>query len=1148
MRRLAGARKDAGDPMIRRSTLIAFEILVGLMVTIGFGLGFMAWRLSQGPVVLPGMKQHIERQLSDARGGRPVTIERVELAWSGADRGLELKARGVKVLSETRAVLTESRSVDIGLSLRSLAFARLAVDRAAFDGADVTVTLAADGSAGVAFGPPGTPPDFVIPPPPPGESLAQRVNRILDGMASVFRPVGVGGALQAVRIDRTRLTIVDEKHESLWRADSAAIDLKRDGSELVLAASADFRSAKGSAPATLKVTTKTDFSAARVELTAREVQPTALIPAAALGPMAGLQAPVTAAITVGLDRKIGVTLIEGDVRVGAGALAMGEGRMAISGARLRGAYDLAGDTLLIDNIAVDGERTQIKGRIAIRQASAFLGAGASEPARFDVALPSVELDAPGVFSAPIAMRAVTLRGAIAPKDASITFDEIDATVENARVALAGRLYWIADAEGVLRPGLSARGGVTGVIDARSVLRFWPVQFVKSARTWVDEGVLGGRVSNAVFAADISPAELSAKLLRNESLSLSFDFDGANVRYLEGMTAITDGRGSAVLKGNRFDLTMASGRVGTLALSQGRVELPRLNPKGAEATFAGRAQGEARAMVDLLRQAPIGLDEKLPADPATIVGRGAADFAIRRPMLSNVPGEQVKFTVDAQLEGVGAVSRDGRFTIANWRMHTTGDERALTFAGPMSINRSQANLTWTESLRETTAPPSRFVIDGRFEAPDLIRFGFGVAEYATGVVGAQLTGTGRGLDVATASVRLDLKDAEIVLPKYIWSKRPGRAATASFDVREAPDGGLILSNLDARGPGVAATGGLTVSKSNQLSTLNLTRVWIDGRTDMRVTARRSREGVLLVQANGPMFDATPFLGPDPPPRPHSSAANGVVIAPERVDYAVQTDRVLLKAGSELANGRVESTLVGATMTRLDVRGLGPNNSLMQLSMGGPDGAATGPIAFRADDMGFAYRAITGADNVRGGKMAGSGVWRAANGRAEMTIKGENFQVVGAPAMGRLLSSIGSLRGLGETLNGEGISFNGLEAPLTIVDGKVYVAESRAAGPSLGITAKGSIRLEDGLVDLDGVVVPIYGLNSVLGGVPVLGQLFTSRRGEGMFAMTYSMSGPSDVPRVTVNPISALAPGILRRIFEPWGTPVQPPPDVQASKSG
>jgi AsmA-like C-terminal region/Protein of unknown function len=1133
--------------MIRRSTIIAFEILVGIMVTIGFGLGFLAWRLSQGPVVLPGMKQHIEQQLAEARGGRPVTIDRVELAWSGPERGLELKARGVTALSEDRKVLTQSRSVDIGLSLRSLLFARLAVERAAFDGADVTVTIAADGSAGIAFGPPGSPPDFVVPPPPPDETLSQRVNRVLDGLASVFRPVGVGGALQSISINRARLTIVDEKREGVWRADAATINVTRTGANLTLAAQAAFRGPRGAAPATLRVTTNTGFSSARLEITAKDVQPAALIPVSALGPMAGLQAPITAAVTVGLDRKIGVTLIEGDVRLGRGTFAMGGGRMALSGARLHGSYDLASDVLTIDNIAVNGDRTRIKGRIAIRQASAFLGTQASEPAKFDMALSALELEAPGFLSSPVALKDVTMRGAIAPKDAAITFDEINALVDNARVALAGRVYWVADAQGVLRPGLSATGRVTGALDARSVLRFWPVTFVKSARAWVEQGVLGGRVSNAIFAADISPAELAAKLLRNESLSLSFDYDGANVRYVEGMTQITEGRGSAVLKGNRFDLTLVSGRVGALAVTQGRVEMPRLNPKGADATFAGRAEGDARAMVDLLRQAPIQLDEKLPANPATIVGRGIADFAIKRPMLSNVPAEQIKFTVDARMENVGAVSRDGRFTIANWRMHTTGDQNSLTFAGPMSLNRSQANLTWTEALRDRNAPPSRFVIDGRFDAADLVRFGFGVAEYATGAVGVQLRGAGRGLDIATANVRLDLKEADIVLPKNVWSKRPGRVATASFDMREAPGGGLTLTNLDARGPGVAMTGGLGVQADNRLASLNLQRVWIDGRTDVRVTARRSREGVLLVQVNGPMFDAVPFLGPDAPPRTVVASATppGVVRAPERIDVAIQAERILLKADTELQNGRIEGTWIGPAMTRLDVRGAGPADTVMQVSLGGPDGAPSGPITVRADDMGYAYRAITGADNVRGGAVEGHGVWRAANGRADLTLKAKDFQVVRAPAMGRLLSSIGSLRGLGEMLNGEGISFTGLEAPITIVDGKLFVAESRAAGPSLGITAKGTVQLADGVVDLDGVVVPIYGLNSVLSGVPILGQLLASRRGEGIFAMTYSMNGPSDLPRVSVNPLSAIAPGILRRIFEPWNAPAQPPPAAQAS---
>ena len=1144
--------------MIRRSSLILFEILVGTLVTLGFGVAFAAWRLSQGPIELVPIKRQIETQLSQARGGRPVKIDRVELAWSTTNRALELKARGVKALSADGKLLTESRAVDIGLSLQRLAFGRLAVERATFDGADLTMTLARDGSAGIAFGPPGSPPDFVIPPASPNETPTQRVNRLLDGFVSIFRPVGIGGALREVRVEHVRLTMVDEPRDSTWRAESARIDLRRDGAGLRLAAHAEFRGPRGRAPATFKIATDTSFSKATLTFTTKGVQPTALLPEAALGPISGLQAPITAAIVVGLDRKIGVTLINGDVSVGRGALAIAGGRMDISGARVRGNYNLASDELVIDEIAVDGGKTRIQGQIAIRKASAFLGASATEPAHFDVSLPSVNIDAPGVFATPVSLRGVSIKGQIAPRDATVTFDEAVVMIDRARLALTGRLYWANDGHGVIRPGIALNGDIAGAVNARSILALWPLKLAAGAREWLETGIVAGRLLNTHIHADITPANMAEGAIPNDRLSVAADYEGAHVVYLEGMTPITEARGHAELKGNRFDLTATSGRVGPLAVSQGRVELPRIVPKGAVATFAGHAEGDARAMVDLVHQMPIdGLAESFPVQKATVVGRGVADFAVHRPLLSNVPRGSLTFNVDARLENAGGVARNGKYTISGWRLHAVGDQRAITFSGPLTINHSQANLTWTESFQARAAPPSRYVIDGQFDARDLEQLGIGVAQYARGVVGVQLRGDGHGMNVATGTVRADLKDADIALPKNMWVKRAGRPATASFDLREIAGGGLALNNIDMRGPGFTANGAVTVTADNALSTVNLQRVWIDGRTDLRVTGHRSREGVLLVAANGPMFDAAPFMSADAPPapaRPASGAPAPTIpaVAPppppastDRWDVAIQTDRVMMKGDASLANGRVEAAWTGPVMTRLDVRGGGPGNSTFVLSLGGPDGAASGPIAFRADDMGFAYRAVTGADNVRGGAVEARGTWTAQTARADFVLKAKNFQVVKLGAMARLLSSVGSLRGMAETLNGDGVSFTGLEAPMTIVDGRMYVAESRAAGPSLGITVKGTVQLANGALDLDGVLVPAYGLNSILSGVPVLGQLLASRPGEGVIGMTYSISGLSDSPRVGVNPLSALTPGILRRIFEPWSAPAGAPKPAVAN---
>ncbi len=50
------------------------------------------------------------------------------------------------------------------------------------------------------------------------------------------------------------------------------------------------------------------------------------------------------------------------------------------------------------------------------------------------------------------------------------------------------------------------------------------------------------------------------------------------------------------------------------------------------------------------------------------------------------------------------------------------------------------------------------------------------------------------------------------------------------------------------------------------------------------------------------------------------------------------------------------------------------------------------------------------------------------------------------------------------------------------------------------------------------------------MPLLGDILASKKGEGIFGITYSMTGNSEQPVISTNPLSILTPGILRRIFE------------------
>jgi hypothetical protein len=108
---------------------------------------------------------------------------------------------------------------------------------------------------------------------------------------------------------------------------------------------------------------------------------------------------------------------------------------------------------------------------------------------------------------------------------------------------------------------------------------------------------------------------------------------------------------------------------------------------------------------------------------------------------------------------------------------------------------------------------------------------------------------------------------------------------------------------------------------------------------------------------------------------------------------------------------------------------------------------------------------------------------------------------------------------------------MEAQMSYANDRLTFEEGSMRGPSLGLTASGFYDIKGDNLDVDGVVAPSYGLNSLLGNVPLVGNLFVSRQGEGVVGMTYSINGAAAEPRVGVNPLSALTPGIFRRIFEP-----------------
>jgi uncharacterized membrane protein YgdD (TMEM256/DUF423 family) len=247
-------------------------------------------------------------------------------------------------------------------------------------------------------------------------------------------------------------------------------------------------------------------------------------------------------------------------------------------------------------------------------------------------------------------------------------------------------------------------------------------------------------------------------------------------------------------------------------------------------------------------------------------------------------------------------------------------------------------------------------------------------------------------------------------------------------------------------------------------------------------------------------------------------------PPPLTIDAQLDRLILGPGREAAR-------VGA---KLASDGHHWTEAAIALGLGDKASATVnfGDRQFKltTDDFGALLRLADISANVQGGSFSLTGAVEDRNGTRMLVADatGADYRVVGAPALARLLS-VASLSGASALLNGQGIPFTRLAGQVIFSGDLISLNGLRAYGGALGINASGDVDRVKEQINIAGTIVPAYTLNSVLGNIPLLGNLLVGGQGQGIFAANFSLYGPRDDPKISVNPLSTLAPGILRNLF-------------------
>lgn len=1119
--------------MVRQTTkVIILEIFGVISLVLMAAIAILAIMLASGPVELGIFRDDVERAMTDARGGRPVTVERLTLQWSPSERRMFVVADGLSLKGEDRQEAGYAETAELTLDAGAILLGKVEVLEADLHTGWLRVQNVGPNKWTIAGEPLPEIRSGTLPQTP--EEWLDRTNAILSdvlvGLESFNDTLSFEGLdfkgfdIRVVDQDLTPIGTIAAASGAITNLENdVSIQLAGDGNGLGL-------------PELFAVSLDTFEGYQSLKM----VADVGVLPITDLISRFGMEGLDESDLTLGTSfnaevhrndglRQLGMVVARED-----GMLDLGTLGFALDDVAASVNYLPADDEIVIDFLQVESQR--LSGRFAGRLTNVL---ARNELRRLELRSDDLQPDLTDLFEAPWTLEDVSLVADLSDDFTIISIDTLSADIDGARLQASGEFDWnVEHEEGELPFTLDLAAELVGDTTKDTVLAYWPVSLGRGARNWVTQNLEAGIITEATALVSLKPDSMAEGYLREEDLDVSFSFKDGVARYLSDMPPVENAVGTGRVGGNSLDINVVTATHDDWTIQSGAVAFPAFNPRGENFIVTAYGAGPAVSVLRQLSDSRLRLQEQTGFDPERVSGEGTASFQLTRPALSDVPLEDMSIDVKGQIRDAGLKAAVGPIDMVegNVNVDVTLDRMILTGFG--NLGASPVQFTWRDAF-DDNGRPADLSATAVLTSDVLNVFGLVGRAFLTGEVPVEMQGKVGSGGLQTGTFAFDLTEARLDLAEIDWVKPAGDTARATLNY----SGDLTEQAAALRFTADTASldGDLRLSNDGRLQSLDLRKLFIEDSLDVNGRIARTDANGFDIQFAGAYLDISSIL----------SDLGGVGSfggdGSEGLDLSISAtvDRLRLRRDLDLIGSALNlrmSKAAGFEQLRASGNTLEGATFIVNLDNEG----AGRPLALelKTSDAGYLASAIFGLDFIEGGilDLRGSLATESSPARLRATI--EDTRLTDAPFFTQILS-LASLRGLTDTLSGDGVLFSRIEAPLTIGGGRYVLDGARASGPALGLTVNGWVGIDGKGIDLDGVLVPSFGVNSVLGGVPIIGDLIVGREGEGIFSITYSVSGSLEKAQVSVNPLSAVTPGILRRIFEnpsdtsiPASLPVDP----------
>lgn len=1138
-RRVPRKPAAATAPPRRRRLGRFVRISVAVALILGGLAGIGLFRLSRGPVSLSAFKSMIEAAVTADLNGNTFAVRDVELSYG--EHGLELALADVRISDSAGAALVQAPRAVLGLSGAAAMRGQIAFSRLELVSPRLQVFYADDGTLSVQFAqnadnadaaakPAASDLPAIVTPKQPAAAADETSGAIdfVKALAEISEQARkrehVSAYLREIGLKQTTIVVDNGRRKTVWRVPDLQIDLSHKSTRSIIVGHAIVDSLTG--PWSI------DFQTAEIE-GAQQMVVTAKV--GAVNPR-GLSRQVLSLapfeqLDIAFDGETRIELTSKGVVTGATfALAARPGQIRarnsliagfVEAGTVKGSYDAASGSFTIGEAAlsIDGNRLDLTGAIA------------RAPIQTSDGLPIWKFDfnSTGGFlaptttdGAPIPITQFRARGDLVPEARRLLFREVALNAGGAAIAARGS---VADAatDANISADLEAR---IAPMPIAQLIALWPSSILPDARSWAATHLTKGQLNSGVFRLANGG---------DNRLSLTLDIGNTEIVAARGAPPLVVPRGLVRLEGGGLEITIPDASIGP---DQKRLQLKGLRLTAVETAdgssplgeVAFRLTGPLATAVDVADREPFKFLKSRGVNLGAIEGKIDGQFKLTMPV-SATPAAS-----DAKVEGRVRIT-DGRLRQVIGQNDITGakfdidiSETAIDGRGDFLVKGVPVKFAGQHFLNSTPDRQSPLRMTTKLDDADRAQLGLDINDLVIGEVPVEISIAPDANGEYQVQLDADLTRSELTLDSLAYRKAAGAPARLQFEVGKGAQNRIELRNFKIMGESIAAEGMIVLGPDGKPRELSFPDFSLNTVSRLDVQGHLRPDHVWDVRAKGATFDGRDLFrelfNVQNQSRPVPRDKPGLDLTAE-IDTVLGFNETNLKSVRLVMQKRNDNGT--ERTTSLKVSALHEGGKLFEAQIRGARGDRT--LTATSQDAGQTFRAVGFYPNANAGQMS---LEVALDGRGAVerngTLKAEKFHVLGDAVVSEVYQTGdaggSTQKGARKKVVRERFDFDWMVLPFLVGCGQFVMNDVEIRGPLVGARMRGKADFKSQRVQIGGTYIPLSGLNSALGGLPVLGQILAGPKGEGIFGFTFAIQGAMANPDVLVNPLSGIIPGILR----------------------